>query len=373
MRAFILPVKVEINGSEVWCKSSELEVGTNFYLKSDTSDNISVKIPLELDSSFKDKNFDLYFLAKKDIKESDIYQVYLNESDTRIGWLIPTISLVSTDHNYANDPHFLKYAYIGIRESLKNLDDSFYSLSVIGDTNEVFYDKIFHESTALLIVCKDTIVGGVQFDIDRACPSLIKHGYVRLGSITPDEIAFVADSPENEKLYIEQISRDIESEKLISELLNTSFAYEKKAIFKFFLLYQIIELLIDDIYKHEQESIIPELVSVKGDSARTKDILEKIQSVITEKKRITYLMQRYTNMTGNLSQLKSMCNSLLTTLGIEEGLEFQHYFYKIRNFIFHQYRDFPTDGVNILEEIIKEFLDLMPQILSKYKYPITNT
>ena len=61
MRAFILPVKVEINGSEVWCKSSELEVGTNFYLKSDTSDNISVKIPLELDSSFKDKNFDLYF------------------------------------------------------------------------------------------------------------------------------------------------------------------------------------------------------------------------------------------------------------------------------------------------------------------------
>jgi hypothetical protein len=78
-------------------------------------------------------------------------------------------------------------------------------------------------------------------------------------------------------------------------------------------------------------------------------------------------------MTGNLSQLKSMCNSLLTTLGIEEGLEFQHYFYKIRNFIFHQYRDFPTDGVNILEEIIKEFLDLMPQILSKYKYPITNT
>lgn len=367
-----MPVKVNINGRNVLYQLCETESddGTLFHLKNDAGDIVSVKVPLVLSTEFKTKEFDLYFLAKKNIKESEIFQIYLKEFDTRIGWLIPIISLGSSDHSFATDPHFLKYAYIGIRESLKKIDDSIYYNYLIDNLNENSYIEIFHESTALLIISKETLVGDVKFNIDRATPSLIKYGYVRLGSKNPSEIELTeVSTPTTKKLYIEQISPIIESERLISELLNTSFAYERKAIFKFFLIYQIIELLLDDIYKHRQASIIDELVSVKSDSIRTKEVLEKLQSFLSEKKRIELLVGKYSNIAGELSELQRLCNNLLAILNRDSENEFQGYFYKIRNFIFHQYRDFPHDGENHLEQIIKEFLELMPLILSRYQYP----
>jgi hypothetical protein len=364
-----VPVKVDFHGKEIWYKLSDFRNGERFSLESDGGEQINLDIPLKLDLSFKDKKFEVHFLAKKGVKENDIFQAYNHEFNKRIGWIIPTVSLGSTDHDFANDPHFLRYAYVGVRESLRHLDDSIYSKSLNYDSNEIGFSDIFHESTVLLIISKETLINGVQFDIDRASASLIKYGYVRLGKINPEEIEFMAESPNEKKLQIEQISSQLKSHQLISELLNVSFAYEKKAAFKFFFIYQIIELLIDDIYKNEQEKIVDKLILAKGDSGLTKEVLEEMQTFISEKKRISLLVDNYTNMGGELSELKDLCNNLLTSLGREERDGFQNYFYTIRNFIFHQYRDFPRESEALLECIIKGFVDIIPLMLSRYKYP----
>lgn len=364
-----MPIKVDFHGKVKWYRLSDSINEENFSLENDDGEKIDLDIPLKLDPSFKDKEFEVHFLAKKNVIENDIFQVFNCEFDKRIGWIIPSISFGSNNHDFANNPHFLKYAYIGVREALRYLDESIYSQSLNYDENKFGFSDIFHDSTVLLIISKETLIDGVQFDIDRASPSLIKYGYIRLGKINPEEIEFIAESPNNTKLQIELISSELKSHQLISELLNFSFAYEPKSIFKFFFIYQIIELLIDDIYKNEQEKIVDDLVKAKGDSGLTKEALEKMKNFMSEKKRISLLVGKYANINGELNQLKYLCNNLLRSLKREEAEGFHDYFYTIRNFIFHQYRDFPPQSEVLLESIVKEFVDIIPLILSRYKHP----
>ncbi|MBT9097693.1 hypothetical protein KFZ76_08230 [Methylovulum psychrotolerans] len=365
-----MSIYFNINGRNTPYKLSSFENEHVFLMENDNGEKIEINTPLKINLSFKDKEFEVHFLAKNGVKESDIFQVHVKEK--RIGWLIPAISFGSNDHDFAEDTNFLSYVYVGMRGALKKLDDSIYTQD-LNIEESISFSDIFHEFTVLLIISKETLNSNVQFDIDRASPSLIKHGYFKLSNINPGEIAFKAESPQNKKLSILQISYFLSSHKLISELLNNYFAYEKKAVFKFFFIYQIIELLIDDVFKNEQKKIIDHLVSVRDDSGLAKEALEKIRDSIAEKQRIGLLVKNYSNMNGNLSDLKHLCNEFLIDIGRTEGNEFQEYFYKIRNFIFHQYRDFQSmQNDTALENIIKEFIEILPTMLSNYQPPTAN-
>ena len=48
--------------------------------------------------------------------ENDIFQLYDYSSNTRIGWIFPIQALLSQDHNYAENEHFLKYAYVSFKK-----------------------------------------------------------------------------------------------------------------------------------------------------------------------------------------------------------------------------------------------------------------
>ncbi len=361
-----MSVKVNDQGKEVFFDVFEDE-NLDFSLTNKSENVISIEIPISIDSSFKDKEFEVYFLARKNLKESDIFQVFSKASGDRIGWVIPTISLGSDLHDFSENIHFLKYAYIGIRESLRKSKSELFTNCISGELDTVLYSDIFHQETAVLIISKE--VSGPDFDIDRATPSLIKNGYLRLGLRNPDEIKYETRLEIDKKIYIEMISDDIKSQSLIAELLNSSFSYEEKSVFKFFYIYQIFELLIDLVYSFEQESIISDLINAKGDSGMTKDALDKMQSFMSEKKRIHLLVNKYSNVQAELFELKRLCNLLLVDLSREKQETFEGYFYKIRNFIFHQYRDFPSQGEEKLDDVIQEVISLMPIILSKFKIP----
>lgn len=344
-----------------------------FKLRSSEDDEIIIiESPLKLDSTFEMQNkiFDVYFLAKKDIKENDIFRVFLDKK--RIGWIIPTNSLDSNQHDYSSNEHYLKYAYIGARESLKKADESIYLKTADYNSGTIKFSDIFHESTALFIISKETLDD--DFDLDRASPSLIKYGYVKLSTINPDEIQFIADLPNKEgvpdknKIDLYLTSKLLENYKIISEILNLALTYENKAVFKFFFVYQIFEILIDNIYKDEQEILINDLISVKGDVGKTKDVLAEISSFTSEKTRFGLLIDKYTKVKSDLGNLKICCNNLLKLINKKEGNEFKDYFYSIRNFIFHQYRDFPKlEGDPVLNDIVKEVIDILPKILNTYK------
>jgi hypothetical protein len=69
---------------------------------------------------------------------------------------------------------------------------------------------------------------------------------------------------------------------------------------------------------------------------------------------------------GELGQLKVLCNQFLDAVGRECGEEFHQYFYSIRNFIFHQYRDLPGGAEVLLDAVVRETIDVVPMILSTY-------
>lgn len=361
-----MPVKVETEGKIEYYSVAEKN-HSDIYLFSSSEREIQVATPLELDPAFANKDFEVYLLTKKGVKESEIYQIYLRRSNRRIGWVFPASSIESELHDYAKDEHFLKYAYMGIRESLNALDDSVFSKIVPGDLSTCGLLDIFHEDTVLLVLSRETYEKDHPFNIDRAAPSLAKNGYVKLTERNPDDMHHMSESPKGSKLYIEEVAEDLDNHSFISELLNSSFPYESNPIFKFFYLYQIFELLIDTIYQNEQEHLVTELIASKGDTGKTKDALDNVQQFLSEKKRLKLLISEYTNSEGKLSNLRGLCNSLLNDCGRSNSEGFDGYFYKVRNFIFHQYRDLPSGSSNILNLVVDEIIAILPTILNKYE------
>ena len=165
-----MPVKVYYNGDDVWCEPTE-DSDTGFHLPYSTNNSLSITTPLSLDTRFSDKNFEIFFLAKKNVKENEIYQVHAREIGRRIGWIIPAVSLGSDLHDFAQDENFLAYAYIAIKESLCILNQDVYSNSLPSGDNANFID-IFHEKTILLVLSKETYGDNFQFNIDKATPTL---------------------------------------------------------------------------------------------------------------------------------------------------------------------------------------------------------
>lgn len=331
-------------------------------------DNVLVSTPLTLDATFDEKDFDVFFLAKKEILENDIFQVYDDARNTRIGWCIPINALDSTDHDFSSDIHFQRYAFSAIKNALKTVDESIFTKNIdIGLSLQIRLGDIFHSNTAILIVSKETLEG--PFEIQCAMPSLIRHGYVRLSNISPSEIALSGIRPENKKIQLKLISSDLSNRQVIDSLLHSAFAYETKTILCFFYIYQIFELLLEEIYQSEQLKIINDLITAAGDSSKAKEALEKAQRISSEKKRIALLANEYSKAQGRLGNLKSSCNALLKAIGRNEGDSFEEYFYSIRNFIFHQYRDFPVDKEQLLVDVIEDVRDWLPDMLFSFKKP----
>lgn len=362
-----MPVKIELEGEKSLFNVTSTE-NNGFELIDDKNRVVEVECPLSLDPLHKEKEFEVHFLAKKDVKENEIFQVFLRTENIRIGWLIPIISLSSVLHDYAENEHFLRYAYRGIKEALEILDSNIFSKSVKLSENSCRLEDIFHEETVLLVLSKDVFNSERQFEICKFSASLIKHGYVSLSKRVPTDIEIRGWPITSRHLYLDEISNEIDSYLLISELLNKSYSFEANVVFRFFYLYQIIELLIDLIYKREQEGLVEKLLETKNDSGKTKEVLDKMQRFMSEKKRIGLLINEYTNIASELAPLANSCNDFLASINRENSQEFSGYFYSIRNFIFHQYRDFPEDGEDILNEVLKNTLNVIPKLLASFSF-----
>ncbi|WP_417454406.1 hypothetical protein [Kiloniella sp.] len=377
-----MSVLLKINSDSIEYTYSRYDTDKGFILTNqtidpelpDNKDEVYITSPLKLDTDFNEKDFEIHFLTKKDIKENEIFQIYTANDPRdkkRVGWLIPTNSLDSDQHDYSENPHFLKYAYKAIEEAIIHASPDIYMhLATCDSSGRVNLSDIFHKNTVILIISKETLVENqVEFDIDKASPSLIKHGYVKLTSNSPDTIWLTSDPHNLESIFITPISENIQNYQLVSELLNSSFAYEKNSFFQFFFLYQIIELLMDDIFQNQQNALVDKLIEIRSDSGKVKDVLENINKSVKEKKRLSLLIDDYTTTKSELEALKENCNQLLRHLDREPGKEFHEYLYPIRNFIFHQYRDFPEIARTNLDHVVKELIDIIPGLLSTYSYP----
>ncbi|KPY00718.1 hypothetical protein NLO85_02145 [Pseudomonas savastanoi] len=334
-------------------------------------EDILLSTPLTLNCEFSNKEFEVFFLAKKDILENHIYQIYDDSRKARIGWCIPVNALDSADHDFADNVHFQKYAFAAIKNSISSINDSiFIKKPDLSSSLQLRFSDLFHPSTAILIISKETLLANQIFEIERVTPSLIRHGYVRLTNTSPDDITLKGTDPEGDKIHLKVTSSDLGNHQVIDSLLHSAFAYETKPLLCFFYIYQIFELLLEEIYQTEQSRIVDDLIIAAGDSSKAKEALEKAQRISSEKKRIGLLATEYSKQHGTLANLKTSCNILLKLMGRSEGTTFEEYFYSIRNFLFHQYRDFPSSQEQLLKDVIYDVRECLPGILCDFKKPI---
>ena len=186
---------------EVYC-----EANNSIYLRGKDECDIAVETPLQINSEFESREFDLYYFSKKNLKENDVKEVRCkgNNGD-RIGLMIPVLALDSDDHDFSDKKYFLQYAYIAIRDGLKSIDQEIFYKPISESLESVRLTEIFHSETAILVISRETFNNGYQFDIDNSIPSLLSYGYVKLGKTSPDYLKFEHNST-NKKIIINPTS-----------------------------------------------------------------------------------------------------------------------------------------------------------------------
>ncbi|EQA0852421.1 hypothetical protein BAU85_004288, partial [Escherichia coli] len=103
--------------------------------------------------------------------------------------------------------------------------------------------------------------------------------------------------------------------------------------------------------------------------SKSKDIIGSFQEISSEKRRLKLLFSKYINNFENKTTLTASCYALVRDAidqSIDEGKDIVEYFYPIRNFIVHNYRNFPENKLRILDDIINEFINALPSILKNY-------
>ena len=97
-----------------------------FFVVTDSYETVNVPYLL-LDRDKKgdvfNENPDSYgykIFYKRNYKENDIFQVIESDLDKRIGWIFPISSIVSTSHDYADNPHYCRYALVAHMLLLRN-------------------------------------------------------------------------------------------------------------------------------------------------------------------------------------------------------------------------------------------------------------
>ncbi|CAI1804580.1 hypothetical protein [Serratia proteamaculans] len=350
----------------------------SFILRNVTEHDREIKLKYNhpVDLAFENKDFYTFFFSKKNLKESNIYMVH-DERRKRIGWVIPIISLDSTEHQFAQDEHFLRYSFIAAREALKNSTNEIYKKNIEKnngiDIESLNISELFDDSTSVFIVSKETLpVEKIDnFDLGEYIPSFFSYGYVELTKKDPSLLFFEQEIEETNIIKLHCASKDVGSIDYIRSMCSNVLPYESNAIFRFFYLYQVIEMLMDIILYEEHRCIVQELATVAGDMSRIKELLDKLSESASEKKRIKLLTEKYTSNQYNMDLLRQCCIELLTDLGKEPADGLAGFLYPIRNFIIHQFRNFPPECIGKLSDVTEEFIMLLPSMLANFKIPNT--
>lgn len=329
----------------------------------------SIEIPysLRIDETYNTEDFIVFPFVKKDLNENDIFQVFEKTKNIRIGWCFPIQAIDSMEHTYADDDHFLKYAFVTFKSLIENVPTNIYLRKpIIENDVSINISQFFTENTVAIVISKATVNDIESFSITDYLPSFFSHGYFPLSNRNPELLTFDGIKLKSKKLFIKPISNSINNREFIFSIFKDVIAYEANAILLFFYLYQIIELLIQVIFQNEQSKIIHELSICFNNPTKTKEILEKVDQNTSEKRRLNLLMTHYIDSSPDQRDIKSACNEFLKEFGLNEGQMLSEYLYRVRNFIFHQYSDFQAEKIIIFKKIAYHLAPFTCELLNSF-------
>lgn len=330
-----------------------------------TYEIIEIKYPLQdkdnKGNQFKENvdEYDYKIFYKKDFKENEIYQIIENNIGKRIGWIFPISSIISTSHDFADNSHYCRYAFLAYMLLLQNeisdqdiCDKEF---------NEIINTQYFFSDAIILIYKKELIKDILDFKLENYYASLYEYGYYIKPNYANPHIKIPKSG---ERITLQSVSECIVSDKYIEHFWEM-LCIEKHPIVKFHILYQIIELLIEDVLIFSLEDTINQF---KNKKIYTRSLRERIKKVEAEKDRISILIEKCSTEYDRYKELHEECISFLTKRGREE-VGFPDSIYSVRNFIVHDYRFIADDNaLKEIEDINYLFETFVLNLIIHYKH-----
>lgn len=305
------------------------------------------------------ESFEFYILHnEKLIGENCIFSVFFDNE--RVGWVFPIQALLSKEHDYSSNKHFLKYVYPGLLWLLRHLDQSYYS-----DTGS---DLVFPDQATdliLMMIDKENAKKVQEYDIKNYTVSLFQKGYSYEGiGNTITEI----DHPDK-AIRLKRVSKELQHITFVDTLFRSYIPNMQDGITRFHMLYQVIEILIEQVFDSEFRKLVKCLTDDPGSMFDKRDDLG---SIANEKTRVKRLFSNYVQTidTNKKQFLEGICEKILNENGKEKRVSMEESLYAVRCLIVHKYYSLKTENMtNNLDELNSAFLDVLFDLLLGYRAP----
>lgn len=352
-----------------------IKANKEFTITSD--DGLSISVPFGFKDSDVNGNqhtpaeaesyvYGLYY--KYNVPELEYKKININQGlqggDPKFsGWMLPINLLTTNDPDILNLPHINDYVYYAFCYVLK-LPIVAEQLLLERDLSEVL-EELYPNGT--LLVLNSTRIPNNQ-TLQKLELSLASYGYFRKPSnhlnsniaskVQHDEIAL---TPCNEILNGDGSYMD----PYIGEFLE-KYAGEKNSFFRFFYLYQIVEVLLDKELIVKLQDYIKLLETNKATIRK----YDKLMQNSTESDRFKAIISNAKLEGVDYPDLKSKCNQFISSEP-ENILEHPECIYQVRNHVMHRFRKAVEDE-QLLADICEHLELYLYDVLIRYKRPKAN-
>lgn len=310
-------------------------------LKSASGKEIEVKgpFPLFVNKDRTPQDYAVYILYDNSPKENEIFQVHENGLGTRIGWIFPLQSILSKEHEYGKNDHFKEYANTAIIKLLNDEIETSKTNVPTSNTEDKYHIFDFYPENAVILIIDKTKM--LDFKLDNYLVSLYLHGYSKNSDTR--KIDSHPSKLGRKKITIKPICELIRGDRFLDLLLFEISKVDLDPLLKFHLLYQIIEIFIEDIYKGEIQYYLDNIETIKHKDPH--ELRDELFDVINESKRIAKLFRGI----NGLTDLRKACKDFL---GTElENSSPHNYLYKVRCFLVHNYHKINAEQFEVLNSI----------------------
>lgn len=334
----------------------------NVCLKCENSLNLNVEENLE-DYCFEILNTDILN------RENDIFQVFDKQANVRLGWIFPIQALLSDEHDYAENSFFLKYAYTAIYLLLENVDEE----NKRNSSEILRITDFYSEDAIILVLCKSNcnLING--FCYEDYIVDLFRYGYscVPYSTIGEKDVYEGKRINKGKRINIRRISKNVKERDFTLEVFKSLLVQTNLLPFaKFHMLYQIVELLIGDIFSHEFTDFSKK---ISEDGNDLFDLKDELQRIAGEKYRVKRLFNEYSHIGGMLKEkLMDVCNEILKESSKEVKVNAEESLYSVRCLVFHDYGSIPSEARELIKAINEVFEKVVIELLVSFNFPVKN-
>jgi hypothetical protein len=389
-----MPLEIKNELSEIAYSLTEVLPNINdeqtYFELSDVQNSIKIYIDYVLtiyrddNTDYKPEDYSLFILKSWVLnKENDIFQVFDKEfykepNRVRLGWIFPIQALLSNEHQYADNKHFLKYAYVAFLKLLKNKEKyTTFNPQFTTIRNNYELTDFYGENIIILVLCNSSLQKIDNFHIYNYITSLYSYGYYfcePTENLKEIDTRSDSENPTGKKLIIQKNSPCLQKEDYLYRLFKDLLKNEEHHLVRFYLLYQVIELMIQIVFERKiVEEISKFNISEDKDVRKLKN---KIEDISKEDRRVSILINNDVKI--NNPNLLISCNELIKLFNddddsnekddISKKQDLGGALYDVRCLIVHQFRKLPEKILEEkLREINKEFENIVIKIILDYE------